>query len=70
MGLAPYGKPRYASLIKSNLMKLDDNGTFTLDMSYFSFDHSSTSMITKSSANYLDLSPDHLKVQCRNFIWT
>ena len=35
MGLAPYGKPRYAELIKENLISVADDGSFQLDMSYF-----------------------------------
>ena len=37
MGLAPYGKPKYADLIKENLIKVSDDGSFQLDMSYFDF---------------------------------
>ncbi|MCP5266351.1 MAG: carbamoyltransferase [Burkholderiaceae bacterium] len=37
MGLAPYGRPRYADLIKDKLIKLADDGSFQLDMSYFDF---------------------------------
>jgi carbamoyltransferase len=37
MGLAPYGEPRYESLIKKNLLTVADNGSFQLDMSYFDY---------------------------------
>ena len=37
MGLAPYGKPKYANLIMTKLMDLKDDGTFRLDMSYFNY---------------------------------
>ena len=37
MGLAPYGKPRYADLIKEKLISISDDGSFQLDMSYFNF---------------------------------
>lgn len=37
MGLAPYGEPKYADLIKSNLIHIASDGSFKLDMSYFSF---------------------------------
>ena len=37
MGLAPYGEPRYVDLIKENLIKLADDGSFQLDMSYFDY---------------------------------
>jgi carbamoyltransferase len=37
MGLAPYGKPRYAQLIFDNLVDLKADGSFRLDMSYFNY---------------------------------
>jgi len=37
MGLAPYGEPRYADLIKENLIKISEDGSFQLDMSYFNY---------------------------------
>jgi carbamoyltransferase len=37
MGLAPYGVPKYTSLIKDNLIDIKDDGSFHLDMSYFDF---------------------------------
>lgn len=37
MGLAPYGQPRFAELIRNKLLKVADDGSFQLDMSYFSF---------------------------------
>ncbi len=37
MGLAPYGEPRYADLILENLITVADDGSFQLDMSYFSY---------------------------------
>ena len=37
MGLAPYGKPIYADLILGNLIDLKDDGSFSLNMDYFSF---------------------------------
>ncbi|MFL2519339.1 MAG: carbamoyltransferase [Candidatus Azotimanducaceae bacterium] len=37
MGLAPYGEPRYADLIYEKLIKVADDGSFKLDMSYFEF---------------------------------
>ncbi|MBL8778057.1 MAG: carbamoyltransferase [Acidimicrobiales bacterium] len=40
MGLAPYGEPVYADLILDKLVDLHDDGSFTLDMSYFGYLHS------------------------------
>lgn len=37
MGLAPYGEPKYASLIKEHLIDIKDDGSFRLDMSYFDY---------------------------------
>ncbi|GLU49805.1 carbamoyltransferase family protein [Nocardiopsis ansamitocini] len=37
MGLAPYGKPRYADLIRDTLIDIKPDGTFRLDMRYFDY---------------------------------
>jgi carbamoyltransferase len=37
MGLAPYGKPRYARLIKDHLIDIKDDGSFRLNLEYFDF---------------------------------
>ncbi|MBN0049114.1 carbamoyltransferase [Streptomyces actuosus] len=37
MGLAPYGRPRYASLIRERLIDLKPDGSFRLDMRYFAY---------------------------------
>jgi carbamoyltransferase len=37
MGLAPYGEPKYADLIKDKLIVVADDGSFQLDMSYFDY---------------------------------
>jgi len=37
MGLAPYGEPLYADLIKEKLIDIKEDGTFKLDMDYFKF---------------------------------
>ena len=37
MGLAPYGEPKYAELIKQHLIDIKDDGTFRLDMKYFKY---------------------------------
>ena len=39
MGMAPFGKPRYADLV-GKLIDVDPDGGFRLDMDYFSFHHS------------------------------
>ena len=37
MGLAPYGEPRFADLIKEKLISVAEDGSFQLDMSYFNY---------------------------------
>ena len=37
MGLAPYGEPRYAKVIKDHLIDIKEDGSFALDMNYFNY---------------------------------
>ncbi len=37
MGLAPYGEPRYADLIREKLITVAQDGSFQLDMTYFDY---------------------------------
>lgn len=37
MGLAPYGEPRYADIIKDKIVKIREDGSIWLDMRYFGF---------------------------------
>jgi carbamoyltransferase len=37
MGLAPYGEPRFAGVIREKLIDLRDDGSFRMDMSYFQY---------------------------------
>ena len=37
MGLAPYGEPKYADLIRDNLLDLKKDGSFKLNMKYFGY---------------------------------
>ena len=37
MGLAPYGKPVYADLIRENLIDIYEDGSFQLNMAYFNY---------------------------------
>jgi carbamoyltransferase len=41
MGMAPYGRPRYVDKVKK-LIDIAPDGSFWLDMDYFSFHHSAT----------------------------
>jgi carbamoyltransferase len=37
MGLAPYGEPRFAEVIKKHLVQIKEDGSFRLDQSYFNY---------------------------------
>jgi carbamoyltransferase len=37
MGLAPYGEPKYAGLIRDKLVELKPDGSFRLDLAYFDY---------------------------------
>ncbi|WP_397535800.1 carbamoyltransferase [Roseateles sp.] len=37
MGLAPYGEPKYAQLIREHLIEVKPDGSFRLDLSYFDY---------------------------------
>lgn len=37
MGLAPYGEPRFAHVIRDRLLDLKDDGSFRLDLDYFNY---------------------------------
>lgn len=37
MGLAPYGKPRFADTIRERLIDLKEDGSFWMDMSFFNY---------------------------------
>jgi carbamoyltransferase len=51
MGMAPFGKPRYADKVWK-LIRQDADGSFCLDMEYFSFHHSTD---TTYSPKFLEL---------------
>lgn len=40
MGMAPYGEPKYIDKIYNNLIKLADDGSFRINMDYFSYHYS------------------------------
>jgi carbamoyltransferase len=37
MGLAPYGEPKYAALIREHLIDIKEDGSFRLDLDYFNY---------------------------------
>ena len=40
MGMAPYGEPRYTDKIYDNLIRVDSDGSFWINMDYFSYHYS------------------------------
>ena len=42
MGLAPYGEPKYAELIRTKLLDIKADGSFRMDQSYFNYCHGLT----------------------------
>ena len=51
MGLAPYGEPKYAGLIREHLIDIKSDGTFRLDSDYFNY----TTGLTMTSRRFHDL---------------
>jgi carbamoyltransferase len=51
MGLAPYGRPVYAELIRRHLLDLREDGSFRLDLTYFNY----VAGLTMTSARFHDL---------------
>ncbi|MGC9452367.1 MAG: carbamoyltransferase family protein, partial [Oceanipulchritudo sp.] len=51
MGLAPYGRPVYRETILANLIDLKEDGSFTLDQSFFNY----VSGLTMTSRKFHDL---------------
>jgi len=51
MGLAPYGEPKYASLIRDNLLDIKPDGSFWIDQSYFDY----CTGLTMTNARFDDL---------------
>lgn len=51
MGLAPYGEPKYAQLIKEYLIDVKEDGSFQMDMSYFNY----CTDLTMTNAKFADL---------------
>jgi len=51
MGLAPYGEPIYADVIREKLLDIKDDGSFRMDMDYFGFCH--TDVMTTPKMNGL-----------------
>lgn len=50
MGLAPYGQPKYARLIKDTLVNIADDGSIQLNMAYFNYSIGTTMTSSKFNA--------------------
>ena len=51
MGLAPYGTPKYADVIREKIVTIKDDGSIALDMSYFNYCQG----LTMTSAKFHEL---------------
>ena len=56
MGLAPYGNPIYKNIILENLISIQDNGQFKLNMNYFNYEVGN-SMINRKFSNLFNEPP-------------
>ena len=56
MGLAPYGQPRFFDAILKNLILLDDDGSFKLNLKYFDF-ASARKMFTEDLSELFGVPP-------------
>lgn len=66
MGLAPYGEPRYAQLIKDHLVDIKADGTFRLDLSYFKF-HRGFRMTSRKFHRLFDSPPRRSEAELTQF---
>jgi len=39
MGLAPYGEPKYVSIIKDKVLEIREDGSIKINQEYFSYSH-------------------------------
>ena len=57
MGLAPYGEPKFTSLIRDHLIEIKEDGSFQLNMKYFDYPFSSSQMGNPLLAKLLKKEP-------------
>jgi carbamoyltransferase len=67
MGMAPYGKPRYVEKITDNLVKVAEDGSFYLNMDYFSYHYSDVHFFTSQTRypTYFGEKPENFSEMCR-----
>lgn len=56
MGLAPFGEPRFKDLILKELIQVNEDGTFRLNMKYFNF-HTGLRMVSKRFGKLFGVAP-------------
>ena len=69
MGLAPYGKPKYESLIRDKLIYLAEDGSFQLDLNFFDY----ATGLTMTNKKFNDLfggPPENQSQKLLKRIWT
>jgi carbamoyltransferase len=60
MGLAPYGEPKYANIIKTEIIDINNDGSYQLNMDYFNF-HRNTVMTNDKFAALFNGPPRKLE---------
>ncbi len=66
MGLAPYGKDKYSTLIKNNLVTIYDDGSYSLNMSFFNYTKGLT-MINRNFENLFGFSTRLPEAKLENY---
>ena len=69
MGLAPYGKPIFKSLILDKIIDLKDDGSFKLNMEYFNYATGLT-MTNRKFSKLFDLQKRIRMKNYHKFTWT
>lgn len=57
MGLAPYGRPRYAEQIREHLIEVKEDGSFRLNLDYFDYTHTMRRLTNESFHQLFDGPP-------------
>ena len=66
MGLAPFGKPKYANIIEKELIDIKNDGSFTLNQKYFNFATGFT-MINSKFSTLFDNPPRKPETEIKQF---
>ena len=68
MGLAPYGKPIYADLIKNKLLDIKDDGSFRLNQDYFDYS-TGFKMTNEKFSDLFKNPPENQNQTLKKYIW-